>query len=115
MPKLSKTRFTLFFDSVIAADSSDAQLTPVVPNGKKVRLLEIGWSASILDDSMVAVQWGNAGNWTTIRSGYGTICLHLNKDFIGNGTKRFRIIRQNKHATEEKIVMAWLEAIALKT
>lgn len=111
----SKTKHSLMYDSSIAAGVTDVQTTPSIPVGKKVRLQSFGgFDPSIGDgiDSMIAIQWGAGTTWQTIRAGGKVFEFQIGRDFLGDGAKRFRLVRQNKSASA-KIIVAWLEALVM--
>jgi len=110
MARRKKKIHDLVFDDSIPT-GLDTQLSPVIPNNKTARLCCFGWSCP-LDGSTVAVQWGVPGNWRTIRGGYGNMNLNLEKEFNGNGTRRFRIVRRNA-GSGTQVIMAWMHVILI--
>ena len=86
----------------------------IVPSGKVVRLKEFGGADPAIGDgidSIIALQWGNSGSWATVRVVSGTSQSYtLNRDFTGNGVKKFRVVRMNK-SVSTKILVYWIEAL----
>ena len=100
------------FDNSISP-GNDVQETPVIPTGKIVTLKKFGgFDPRIGDyiDSIIALRWGSGGSWTTIRAGGQMFDLDLSIDFVGDGAKKFQIVRQNKSVVS-KVIIAWVEAL----
>lgn len=117
MSKREKYDSTL--ETLINAGTSDNQLFPIIPYGKTLRLITFGGFDPLTNDgvsSLISIQWGNGtAGWQTIRTGgngFFNIQWEKGKDFIGDGTNRFRIVRQNKSANN-KILTAWLTALII--
>jgi hypothetical protein len=109
----ANTKFDYVFDDDVAGNSYDFKLSPVVPAGKTVTLLKFGGFAPVIadgTDGLIALQWGNASAWETVRAAGRFFDFDLKKDFIGDGVNRFRLMRQNK-STATKPMVVWLEAI----
>ena len=113
-----KTKYDLSYDNPIAANTADFQVSGVVPSGRTVRLLNFGGYEVMVNDGLtgiIALQWGNGTTWKTVRAGGGgffDINFLKGKDFLGDGVKQFRLVRQNKSAVE-KILAAWLVALVV--
>ena len=118
MAKILKEKITFTLDDSVAANSSDTKLSPIIPEGKIVKILVFGgYDPSINDGigSIISLQYGNAGNWITLRAcGNGTFEFKWQNGFdvTGDGTKRFRIVRQNKSAIA-KTIIAWFDACVI--
>jgi hypothetical protein len=109
------TDFKLSFDDEVAASATDIQSSAVVPNGKTVRVNKFGGSDRPTDGvgSWIVLQWGSGSTWDTIRAGsWGSFCFEVKRDFLGDGTKRLRLVRQNKSSTDKEL-FAFIEAVLL--
>jgi len=107
-----KTKHYLIFDNSIPS-GTDVNTTPIIPDGKIVKLQRFGgFDPAIGDgiDSIIALQWGGGGSWTTVMASGKAFDFNLSRDFVGDGAKRFRLVRQNK-SSSDKIIVAWLEAL----
>lgn len=104
----AKTSIFNIVDTDVAGSTVDTTLTAVVPAGKSVKVLTFGGSTLGLSGNYFALQWGSAASWQTIRAAGGTFEFPLGKAFVGDGTKRFRLVRANTQASATRIV-AWLE------
>ena len=111
-----KTKYDLVYDDSIAASSTDIRTSPIVPDGRVVRVLNFGGYDPRSGDgisSFITLQFGSGSDWQTIRAGgdgFFDIKWEKGKDFTGDGIKRFRLIRQNK-STSAKIIVAWFIAL----
>jgi hypothetical protein len=100
--------------TTIAGNTTDVEnVGPVIPAGKRVRLITFGAADCGTDNeaSITALQWGAAGAWETIRAfglAHCSMEVRLDQDYIGDGTKRFRVVRKNQ-SSSSRIVLAWLE------
>lgn len=111
---ITKTKIDLVFDdSIVPGLPGDIKQSPVIPNGKIVRVLNMGWSCP-LDSSIAAIQFGSGGSWNTFRGGYGNLDIKFTKgvDFVGDGVKRFRLIRINA-GTGNQVLVVWFGAVIL--
>lgn len=108
-----KTKYDLCFDSSIAAGATDIQSSAILPTGKTARLVCFGGYDPLIADKLsgfIALQWGSTGSWSTVRAGgdgFFNLEWPKGKDFIGDGSKRFRLVRQNK-SSSDKIMVAWM-------
>jgi len=118
----SKPRDVIRFskDTAVAAGGSDESVLTGGPLGDGDRwMIQIfGASEAGTGDgiaSVVKLQLGRPGNWTTLRS-FGlssTVAeVSLERVVTGNGTKRLRVVRENRSAAG-KPIMAWVEAYKL--
>jgi|SRR3990172_7764380 len=110
-----KTLIEIIEDSELNGTETLIKLTDPIPAGLTVVIREFGGVvvASNSKEGYVKLQWGSdvpTPVWQTIRAGTGFFNLHLNKDFVGDGVKRFRIIRENK-ASQKQVIVAWLDAL----
>lgn len=105
----SRDRLDEYLSDSISAGAQEVDTLPTVPTDETWRLMRFGGGA--VDKAAIALQANLGGTWTTIRliaapdGGEFTI----DRDYTGNGTLRFRIVRQNKHSAAQDVV-AWLEA-----
>lgn len=108
----SEATTKIFYEDEINAGIEDKKQTPIVTNNKIVRIVELGWSCASND--IAIFQWGDdLGGWETIRGGYGNMSFsNLFKDFIGDGVKRFQIIRNNNGGSPRPIIV-WFEIVEL--
>ncbi len=102
------------FDGVVAASGQDAQELPIIPNGEVWRVTRFGGSEVGTGDgkaSVIALQLWDGTAWQTVR-GFGVVSavaeVELARDMLGDGTRKLRIVRQNKSAAAKQII-AWLE------
>jgi hypothetical protein len=111
-----KEKIDLVYDDSIGATTTDLKTSAVIPNGKTVKVFNFGGYDPRLGDgidSLIVLQWGAGSSWQTVRAGGGGTFDHSwpsGRDFIGDGIKRFRLIRQNKSSTAKPLV-AWLMAV----
>ena len=111
MAKTSKTRISQFFDASVAAGATDTQTSAIVPTGKAVEIKVFGGSVPDGFNAVVALQWGSAGGgFTTIRAVQREIEFANLGQFVGDGIKRFRLVRINRSAAAA-VLVGWLEAI----
>lgn len=104
MAETKKDKIEYFFDDVVSG--TDIKESKIIPNGKKVTLQSFGGSS--YGEDFLALQWGSESTWETVRSFYGTLNLHFKKDFVGDGAKRFRLIR---YSSGSRRVFVWVEAL----
>jgi len=113
-PLAAKTAINLVKLGSVPAMDEAINTSQVVPNGKTVYLKRLGGLAPAVSGavwSYVVLQWGSGSAWTTIRAGYGTFDFSIGRDFVGDGTSRFRLIRRNKSAKTALEIGAWFEAL----
>ena len=110
---LAKTEIHLVKDDSVNASSTHITESPVVPNGKIVKLKKLGCIDPAIGDgldSIIVLQWGTGGSWTTIRACSRNSEFIINRDFIGDGINKFRVLRMNESITP-KVIVFWLEAL----
>lgn len=113
-----KESYDFVIESSVAAGSTDMQNGPVIPNGKTARILNFGGFDPLTNDqvhSIIVLQWGSGTSWKTVRAGGGGIFnfeFLKGKDYIGDGTKYFRLVRQNKSSVAKNLIL-WLQAVIL--
>ena len=107
-----KVRHEIMKDGSVAAGNTQVDMTPIIPVGKRILLKRFGGCSGVTA-GFCGVQFGDSvGGWTTIRSLTNTYEFPIGTEFIGDGVKRFRIVRQND-STTAKYMAAWLEALIL--
>lgn len=107
-----KTIIDLKAENVISGGSSSESMSPPVPSGIRATLTEFG-GANIgsPEDAFFTLHWGHDSlSWELIRAGSGTFSFTLNKTFIGDGLKRFRLRRINNGLTSRTMI-AWMEGV----
>lgn len=110
---MAKITVERFLDSSVAANTTDTQNTQAVPSGRSLRLKKFGGCIPYtLDGSFIALQWGSGSTWETIRCLCGSIEYVIDREFIGDGTKMFRVVRKNNGATAKNMA-AWMDALVL--
>jgi len=109
-------RRSIFLTSEVNANSTDTETSPKIQNGKTWVVEKVGFTEPILDiygySSEFALQWGSSGNWDDIRIAAiagNTIEMTINESFIGDGTKRFRMIRKNNSDLDKRLGL-WIIA-----
>ena len=111
-----KTEYKLMIgDGAKMSSGNEVTLSPIVPNGKTVRLREFGGCAPNIGDGkdgFMGLQWGAGASWTTVAVGCHEFQRELRRDFQGDGVKRFRLVRMHESATN-RYVIAWLDAVVL--
>lgn len=112
--RTERQRVDKVFDGQVAANSQDVQELPVIPNGECWCVTRFGGSEVGTGDgkaSAVALQLFDGTSWQTIR-GFGLVStgieVELSRDIRGDGTKKLRVVRQNKSAAAKQII-AWVE------
>jgi hypothetical protein len=97
----ARTRVTLKFDDDVLSGATKIDNSPVIPNGQTWRVSRL-ICAHADDGSHISggfqLEWGEAGSWEFVSAAYltgDTKEYAVKKDFTGDGTKTFRIIRQN--------------------
>lgn len=113
----AKTDINMFQDYTIAAGLSPVVIVTgdIIASGKVVRMKRFG--CAIIDtignlaEGYVAVQWGSGGSWTTIRACKQIFeFTEINREFTGDGAKRFRIVGLNGSTLGTRIISYWFEA-----
>ncbi len=112
--RIERQKVDRVFDGAVAASGQDAQELPVIPDGEVWRVTRFGGSEVGTGDgkaSVIALQLWDGSAWQTIR-GFGVVSgvaeVELARDVRGDGTRKLRIVRQNKSAAAKQII-AWLE------
>lgn len=108
----AKTKIFITADSTIAAATTNTQETSVPPGGLGLFIVRFGY-ADPVDAGLggiIALQWGSGASWQTVRVGTsGSGEYLINTQLPTDGTKRLRLVRQNRGVTA-KPMAAWLEA-----
>lgn len=108
-----KTKFHYIFDDEVTAGGTAVETFPIIPSGIMLTLKMFGGADLAIGDgidSWAALQWGSGATWETVRVGTKMWNLHMKHDFLGDGTKRFRLVRKNESTTDKKIVV-WIESL----
>lgn len=97
-----RTRVQIKFDTTVAAGVTDTQLSAIVPSGEVWNLQRIIFAHADSGNNISGgfqVDWGDAGGgWEFLYGAYltgSTYEIIVGRDFVGDGTKRLRCIRQN--------------------
>lgn len=92
----------------LTAGSTDTNDSSPIPNGKIVMITAFGGADINLGDSKSSaylLQWGTVGAFTDIAAiafTGGTFEYKMNASFLGDGSKFFRIMRQNNSASNKR-------------
>jgi len=112
--RTERQRVDKVIDGPVAANGQDVQELAVIPNGDVWRITRFGGSEVGTGDgkaSVIALQVFDGSAWQTIR-GFGVVStgveVELARDIRGDGTKKLRVVRQNK-STAAKQILAWVE------
>jgi hypothetical protein len=112
--RTERQRVDRVVDGQVAGNGQDVQELAVIPNGELWRITRFGGSEVGTGDgkaSVVALQLFDGTAWQTIR-GFGIVStgveVELARDVRGDGTKKLRVVRQNKSASAKQII-AWVE------
>jgi hypothetical protein len=103
----------------ISATTQDITLLDVVPAGVIMKLKVFGCAiptqqrpggGSPFETSDTKLEWGSGSTFQLIR-----VCLEnnqftINRDFVGDGVKRLRVVRDNKSPTVKNMTY-WVEAL----
>ena len=105
---MKRKRINLFLEDAVPANQSEGTVSPVLPAGKWVQINEYGGSAPNLAD-MFMIQWGsNAAGWQTIRAWYHQGNFTKERELIGDGNSKIRLMRYNSTGDAKPIFM-WCE------
>ena len=111
----AKTVINILKEDNVTANTFHITESAVVPNGKTVKLRKFGGCIPAIGDGkegIIALQWGNGGTWETVEVGCHEFSRNIDKTFVGNGSKKFRLYRENFSSTDKKII-AWIDAIVV--
>jgi len=120
MSETTRQLVDLLFDGNVTAGASEISIigNGPIPNGETWRIVKFGGSEVGSGDgvaSVIAIQEDNGSGWKTIR-GFGIVSncseIEIGRDFIGNGTRKIRIIRQNKSGASKQII-AWIMGVKI--
>jgi len=112
-----KTIIDLSKDDDVTSGATDITIHPsAIPNNKIARITRFGGACPLDSDgieSLILVQWGSGGSWKTIRAfSSSSADMIMDKEFVGDGSDTFRLIRVNRSATTKPMV-AWLEGLII--
>ena len=100
-----------FIDDIVNAGQTNLRLSPIIANGVKIKIKKFGcFVRSKPENGIVALQWGSGSSFDTIRAISGIFELEINKIFVGDGVKRFRLVRINKSILDNFEIATWYEA-----
>ena len=112
--RTERQRVDKVFEGQVAANAQDIQELPVIPSGVCWCITRFGGSELGAGDgkaSLIGLQLFDGAGWQTIRA-FGVVStaveVQLSRDIRGDGTKKLRIVRQNKSAAAKQII-AWVE------
>lgn len=98
-------------DAEVSANGTEVWISPVVPDGQTWHVTRFGGAA--IDLALIALQVRTETSpdvWTTLRAvmprGQGE--FEVNRDYVGDGTVRFRVVRQEKSGQAQAVIF-WLE------
>jgi len=118
--RIERQKVDRVFDGAVAPTSQDVQELPVVPNNEVWRITRFGGSEVGTGDgkaSVIVLQLWDGSAWQTIR-GFGVVStvaeVELSRDIRGDGTRKLRVVRQNKSAAAKQII-AWLEGFKVSS
>ena len=100
---------TYFTSSIVNAGDTDIYEFPVIEVGKTWVIISMTCGdIQFTNDgasSVYALQWGSSGSWDTVEfvslSG-NTMQISIGEEYAGDGTKKFRLVRINKSALNDK-------------
>jgi hypothetical protein len=102
-------------DSIVTANGVEIWASPEIPTGQTWHLIRFGGAA--IDSALIALQirtGTNPDTWQTLRAvmprGQGEFTV--NRQYVGDGVAKFRIVRQEKSGNAQAIV-AWIEGYRL--
>lgn len=112
---MAKTKFDIVYDDSVPGGTTDIKMSAIIPSGRVIQLQSFGGCTPDIGDGIdgqTALQWGSGTSWQTIRAGTKSWDMLFKKDFLGDGSKRFRLVRKNNSTTSRPMVV-WLEALVL--
>ena len=95
--------------NVVAANSTDVQTSAVIPSGESWHIERVIFAHG--DDNRgfsggFKMEWGSAGSgWVFVTGAFltgNTMIIPVLNDFLGDGSKRFRLTRQNLDPANSK-------------
>ena len=112
-----KTIIDLSTDDDVNAGATEITVHPsAVPISKTARITRFGGTAPLDSDGiqgLTILQWGSGGTWKTIRAFSSSFAdIILDKEFEGDGTKTFRLVRVNRSAATKPMI-AWVEGLII--
>jgi len=98
---MAKTKVELSTDLIISAGATEVWESAVIPSGKTFLMQEL--FASSIEGDYVVLQWGSSGSWETVTGFYGIATRQIKKEFVGDGVKKFRVVRVNSGGSARRI------------
>jgi hypothetical protein len=114
-----KQQINIIVENTVAQGATVTNESAIIPNGKTIMVTKFGGYERVqsVSTGIIALQIGSGAAWTTIRVGGGGAPFEfdLQRTFVGDGIKKFRIVRINKDpaASSPKEMAAWIEAVVL--
>ena len=96
-------------DGSVSASGTDVWSSPDVPDGQTWHVSKFGGCA--VGAALIALQVRRSTGpdvWQTIRAVAAPSEFDVNRDFVGDGIIKFRVVRQEKSGEAQPIVF-WLE------
>ena len=103
---VSRERLQFVLDGDVGV-GVDEQFTPIVPDGESWQISRITFGDMSKNDSKSGsfkVEFGDDVLAIAYLSG-GTIVIDINRVFIGNGVKRFRMVRESQSNPAKKMLI----------
>jgi hypothetical protein len=91
----------IWLDPTIPGGAPTLNLSAIVPAGETWRIQNLFCADVATGDGRSGIfilEWGSAGTWEMVQAVAltgGSYLAMIEKDFVGNGTKRFRFSREN--------------------
>lgn len=105
----SFTQIFLAPDTAVTALTTHVTQGDIIPNGVTAVLIKFGGAVPVnVTGSYVAIQWGNGSSWQTIRAIARDGEYRVDREFLGDGVNRFRLIRANGDVAN-RVMVAWIE------
>jgi hypothetical protein len=109
-------------DSNVGGSAYEETLLPAsaIPVGTIARIVRFGGTDVPKGDAkgvVIALFWGSGGTWQLVRAAGlmgNVVDFEINRDFVGDGTKQFKVRRQNL-STSAKPIPVWLEGFKIET
>lgn len=109
MPTVPSKVLSVVKDSNVGTVEED--LTDPITSGKRAIIKYFG--AAIPGTGVVDLYFGDGSSWDLVRSVAGGTYefKDINEDFVGDGVKRFKVIRTRQGAGGPLAIKAWFKAI----
>jgi hypothetical protein len=100
-----------YLDDSVTGSGQDVWSAPDIPADEPWHLTKFGGTAGAAAVIGLQLRTGTSPDvWTMIRAGIGPgqFEFDVDRDYVGDGTKKFRVVRQEKSGSAQQII-AWLE------